>query len=289
MALDAEMVGVAGTGSKSAKRKTGGGSRDNGQRSVLAQVVVCDYAGRVIFCSYVKPPPSEGPVIDWRTAVSGIEPKHLLDSKFGAISFEEAQKKVAELVRGKTLVGHGLSNDLQALRLGHPWRAIRDSSHYRPFCYRSKKDGKLRPRKLKHLAAEHLGIVIQEGEGGHDPAEDARAALALYRKHRREWEASLASSASGAGGSAAAISSIAAGGAAATVGSFAPSTRSPRSAPREGGSDNDNKGNGKPQKKSRGISRHLLAREEKRKQAALSTAAIASAGAGFFASSAAGK
>jgi hypothetical protein len=36
---------------------------------------------------------------------------------------------------------------------------------------------KLRPRKLKHLVSEQLGVEIQTGE--HEPAEDARAALAL--------------------------------------------------------------------------------------------------------------
>ena len=46
--------------------------------------------------------------------------------------------------------------------------------------------GKLKPRALRHLAAEQLGLTIQEGE--HSPVEDARAALYLYLKHRKEWE-----------------------------------------------------------------------------------------------------
>ena len=39
--------------------------------------------------------------------------------------------------------------------------------------------------------------MMQEGE--HDPAEDARAALALFKKFRREWEASLVAKKRGKG------------------------------------------------------------------------------------------
>lgn len=49
--------------------------------------------------------------------------------------------------------------------------------------------GHQRPKRLKHLAEQFLGLAIQGGE--HDPAEDARAALALYRHFRREWEGGL--------------------------------------------------------------------------------------------------
>lgn len=42
---------------------------------------------------------------------------------------------------------------------------------------------KPKPRALRHLAAEQLGLVIQEGE--HSPVDDARAALYIYQKHRK--------------------------------------------------------------------------------------------------------
>lgn len=48
------------------------------------------------------------------------------------------------------------------------------------------RSGKLKARALRHLASEELGLVIQEGE--HSPVDDARAALYLYMKHRKEWE-----------------------------------------------------------------------------------------------------
>ena len=49
--------------------------------------------------------------------------------------------------------------------------------------------GHQRPKRLKHLAEQFLGLAIQDGE--HDPAEDARAALAIYRHFRRDWEGGL--------------------------------------------------------------------------------------------------
>lgn len=179
VAVDCEMVGTG----------------PDGAHSALAQVVAVDYAGRVIYCKYVK---VRERITDYRTAVSGIKPEHLSDPAYGAVDFDAAQREIATLLKGRILVGHGLTNDLRALMLGHSWREIRDTARYAPFCYRNR-EGKTRPRRLKHLAATHLGCVIQEGE--HDPAEDARAALALFRKFRREWESSFTGGGGGGAGS----------------------------------------------------------------------------------------
>lgn len=46
-----------------------------------------------------------------------------------------------------------------------------------------------RPRKLRHITWEFLGLVIQDGADGHDPLEDARAALLLYQRFEEEFEA----------------------------------------------------------------------------------------------------
>jgi RNA exonuclease 4 len=180
VAVDCEMVGVGAEGA----------------RSALAQVVIVDYAGRVMYQKYVK---CAERVTDYRTAVSGIRPEHLSNPAFGAVDFATAQREVAELVRGKVIVGHALHNDMKALMMGHSWREVRDTAKYRAFTFRNKA-GQLRPRRLKHLALQHLGCVIQEGE--HEPAEDARAALALYRKYRREWETGQASGGAAAAGGA---------------------------------------------------------------------------------------
>jgi RNA exonuclease 4 len=46
--------------------------------------------------------------------------------------------------------------------------------------------GKRKPQALRQLAKKELGLDIQEGE--HSSVDDARAALYLYHKVRREWE-----------------------------------------------------------------------------------------------------
>ena len=152
VALDCEMVGV-------------------GRASVLAEVVVVDETGAVLYHAYVRPP---GPVTDYRTAVSGIT-ANVLETQ--GQSFTKVQKAVAELLKGKILVGHALINDLKALRLTHPTADIRDSAEVPGFKTMGK-FGILQPQKLQTLAAQFLGRRIQEG--AHDPAEDARTAMDLY-------------------------------------------------------------------------------------------------------------
>mgnify|MGYP001811191693 CR=1 FL=1 len=46
--------------------------------------------------------------------------------------------------------------------------------------------GKRRPQALRQLAKKELGLEIQAGE--HSSVDDARSALYLYHKVRREWE-----------------------------------------------------------------------------------------------------
>jgi len=81
------------------------------------------------------------------------------------------------MLEGRVLVGHALHNDLAALDLEHPPRLIRDTSTYPPLMSdpaAEGREGKARPRALKHLAEEHLGLQIQKGNQGHDPTDDAR-------------------------------------------------------------------------------------------------------------------
>ena len=112
------------------------------------------------------------------------------DLKYGsAISFQECQKDVAAVLKGKILVGHALKNDLDVLLLSHPRAMIRDTATYRPYMRAVGKSTKYRPRALKDLTKQHLKLTIQEGE--HDPAEDARSALELYKRCMSEWEKSL--------------------------------------------------------------------------------------------------
>lgn len=158
--MDCEMVGV-------------GPNPDND--SVLARVSIVNFNGDQVYDSYVRP---KEMVTDWRTHVSGIAPKHMVEAR----SLEQVQKEVAEIMEGRVLVGHAVSNDLDALLLGHPKRDIRDTSKHPEY---RKIAGGGSPR-LKMLAEHFLGLKIQEG--AHSSVEDARATMALYRREKDAFE-----------------------------------------------------------------------------------------------------
>ncbi|XP_021773756.1 RNA exonuclease 4-like isoform X2 [Chenopodium quinoa] len=132
--------------------------------------------GNVVYDEFVRPIDR---VVDFRTEISGIRPRDLRKAK----DFPSVQKKVAELIKGKILVGHALRNDLKALLLSHPKKDLRDTAEYQPFLKESRR------KALRHLAAEFLGAEIQNGE--HCPIEDARAAMLLYQRHKKDWERSV--------------------------------------------------------------------------------------------------
>lgn len=160
VAMDCEMVGVS----------------PQGKRSALGRVTLVNKWGNVIYDEFVRPIDR---VVDFRTEISGIRPRDLKKAK----DFPAVQKKVAELIKGRILVGHALRNDLKALLLSHPKKDLRDTSEYYPFMKESHR------KALRHLAAEFLSVKIQNGE--HCPIEDARAAMLLYERHKKEWERSV--------------------------------------------------------------------------------------------------
>lgn len=143
--------------------------------SVLARVSIVNYNGEQVYDSFVRP---KEMVTDWRTHVSGILPKHMLEAR----SLEEVQRDVAKILEGTVLVGHAVRNDLDALLLPHPKRDIRDTSKHPPY---RKFAGGGSPR-LKVLASELLGLKIQEG--AHSSVEDARATMMLFRRDKDAFE-----------------------------------------------------------------------------------------------------
>ena len=158
IAMDCEMVGIG-----------------DGTDSMLARISLVNRHGFCIYDKYVKP---REKIQDYRTAVSGIRPHHLQDGE----DFDVVQSEVAEILRGRLLVGHALKNDLDVLFLSHPKRHLRDTARYKPF---RKVVGGNTP-SLRKLAAELLGVNIQMGE--HNSIEDARAAMQLYVLYKAQWE-----------------------------------------------------------------------------------------------------
>ncbi|KAK6381258.1 3'-5' exonuclease [Exophiala oligosperma] len=161
VAIDCEMVGVGPHPER---------------ESALARVSIVNYNGDQVYDSYVLP---QETVTDWRTFVSGVEPKHMKHAR----SFQEAQADVAKIMQGRVLIGHHISHDLNALKLSHPQRDIRDTARHTP--YKRIHGGSGYPR-LKLLASELLGFEIQEGE--HSSIEDARACMLLFRRDKAAFE-----------------------------------------------------------------------------------------------------
>lgn len=158
IAIDCEMVGIG-----------------DGTESMVARVSIVNRHGFCVYDKYVKP---REPVQDYRTKVSGIRPHNLQSGE----EFEIVQKEVAEILRGRILVGHALKYDLAVLYLSHPRRHLRDTSRFKTFRQLSRGN----TPSLKKLAYELLGREIQIGE--HSSVEDARAAMQLYVLYRNKWE-----------------------------------------------------------------------------------------------------
>lgn len=164
IALDCEMVG---TGPEP--------DRD----SALARVSVVNFHGHQIYDSYVQ---VKVTVTDYRSAVSGIEPRHI--RKDVARPFSEVHKDVKILLENRILVGHAVKNDLDALQLKHDKRFIRDTSKYSRFRELAYIPG--RTPSLKGLVEKLLGVEIQTG--AHSSVEDARATMALFRLEKDGFE-----------------------------------------------------------------------------------------------------
>ncbi|XP_030317282.1 RNA exonuclease 4 isoform X1 [Calypte anna] len=162
IAMDCEMVGV---GAK-------------GEDSILARVSIVNQFGKCIYDKYVKPTEE---VTDYRTAVSGIRPENINTGE----DFTTVQKEVANILKGRILVGHALRNDLKVLLLDHPKKQIRDTQKYKPFRERVKSG---RP-SLKLLCERLLHVQVQTSE--HCSIQDAQAAMRLYTLEKKRWEAAL--------------------------------------------------------------------------------------------------
>lgn len=134
----------------------------------LTKVTVVAADGRLVYDCLVRP---ENLIIDYNTRFSGITARDL--SKRATKSLRDVQNDLMGFINADTiLVGHGLENDLRALRIIHG--TVIDTSvifpHYYGLPYR---------RSLKSLVGCFLKRKIQQDSSGHDSFEDARACIEL--------------------------------------------------------------------------------------------------------------
>ena len=153
VALDCEMVGVGPS-----------------KQSSLAEVAIVNFDGDTIYHAYVKPSQK---ITDFRTEVSGITPEKIKQG----IPFKQVQKEVLQIIRGKYIIGHALENDFKALQIPMKNYSTFDTTKVETFMRKTPMG--FQPRKLKNITKNFLGKNIQTGE--HDPSEDARSAMMLFR------------------------------------------------------------------------------------------------------------
>ena len=132
----------------------------------LAKVTVVAADGRIVYDSYVKP---ENTIIDYNTRFSGITAKDLKGN--AAKSLKDVQHDLMSFINADTiLIGHGLENDLKALKMIHS--TVIDTSMIFPHYY-----GLPFKRSLRSLVKSILKREIQSFE--HDSYEDAKSCMEL--------------------------------------------------------------------------------------------------------------
>lgn len=131
----------------------------------LVKVTVVDMDGRVVYDTLVKP---DAEIIDYNTRFSGIS-AHDLENVTKRLS--DVQQDLLSFIFAETiLIGHGMENDLRALKMMHT--TVIDTCvtfpHFLGYPFRS---------SLKTLARTVLRRDIQMSE--HDSVEDSRIAVDL--------------------------------------------------------------------------------------------------------------
>ncbi|XP_022188241.2 RNA exonuclease 1 homolog [Nilaparvata lugens] len=133
----------------------------------LTRVTVVNHERETVYDELCKP---LAPIIDYCTRFSGVTEE---DLQGVTKTLEDVQEDLMRIFNDRTiLVGHGIGNDLKALKIIHT--NIVDTSIVFPH-ERSDEFKK----KLRDLAREFLKRTIQDGDSGHCSAEDALAALDL--------------------------------------------------------------------------------------------------------------
>ena len=180
VALDCEMVRCHPDASWLAKlpEKKGKRKKPPTEVPVAAHCAVVGYNGEVLYNSLIRP---NLPVAKWM----GM---NQCSFRSFVPLFNDAREKIQGILEGNIVVAHDIRNDLASLQINLPSRLIRDTST----CQLLRKLGGVTSgyqfASLKDLAKGVLKRKVQKKKP-HDPVEDAKVAMELYRAVEEEWEA----------------------------------------------------------------------------------------------------
>jgi hypothetical protein len=173
-ALDCEMVGVG----PEKYDDRGRPYRD----STLAHVVIVDFKGKKRLDKYVIPKEGLDAVTDFRTDISGITKEKLERLNPDSHSYEKVVSLVQRLLNNKIIVGHGLQSDFKVLDNFKPPVPIVVWDTATIDKYMKNVPGYGRgARRLVEITKEFANNNIQVPGRSHNPLEDAKASMNLYR------------------------------------------------------------------------------------------------------------
>uniref|UniRef100_A0A7N0T9V1 Exonuclease domain-containing protein n=1 Tax=Kalanchoe fedtschenkoi TaxID=63787 RepID=A0A7N0T9V1_KALFE len=134
----------------------------------LVKVCVVDRNLQVKLDELVKP---DKPVVDYRTEITGVSANDLEGVSLTLSDVQQSLKRI--LSRGTILIGHGLNNDLKALKLEHA--RIIDTAYI--FKYADAPIG--RKPSLNNVCKFVLGCEVRKPGDPHNCLDDARAAMKI--------------------------------------------------------------------------------------------------------------
>ncbi|KAL6604217.1 hypothetical protein U3516DRAFT_640188 [Neocallimastix sp. 'constans'] len=133
----------------------------------LTRITVVDWKGNTVIDELCKP---HNCIIDLNTRYSGIK-----ELSTATLDLDDVKAKMAEIMsRDTIIIGQGLENDLNALRLIH--EKVIDTVLLYPHPM-----GLPWRFGLKYLANKYLQRFIQDGTDGHDSYEDSKTCIDLVK------------------------------------------------------------------------------------------------------------
>ncbi|KAF9459449.1 hypothetical protein BDZ94DRAFT_1171645, partial [Collybia nuda] len=159
ISLSVLVVYISAVGSKGCSEKI----------PMVARVSIVDYWGHTILDTYVRPTHY---VEDYSGHKTGLKLAHLENAPL----FELVQLRVAEIIKGKVMIGHTLWTALSVLGLSHPALYTRDLALFWPL------RKKLKSRSIIDLPTlVQLFMCREVGMGYEDSLELSRSSLDLFR------------------------------------------------------------------------------------------------------------